>query len=392
MNLAGYEKYRIRLKILSPLFIGGGEGALLNRSGYIFIENEQKVYVLDDGKWMEYLFRHGWLNDYERQITKKDFSNYNYLRNTKNLKDNKIMEVVKEVASYALNVDNKMEFKTNDINIFIRNASGQPYIPGSSIKGALRTAILSGYLQSRRGIPAKAYKNVQDIITANNGFGKNMIKNLNSEISKLEKSICKYRRNISGEECEFDGMSGISVSDAEPFDHTDLFLERKRDLVKTNGKINGEKGISLYREYIRPGTETEFTITIDKYKLKKELGIEHIQDILDAMDKRWQRLFGSRGFFSAWSGIEKHLPEEILKKQPSGLLVIGGGAGYHSKALVAEIAGENDNANKIAKNIMHSRDPRRKHLSDRPFSPRALKVARFNGKYMLIGICSLKVV
>lgn len=31
----------------------------------------------------------------------------------------------------------------NDLNTFVKDAFGRPYIPGSSLKGALRTAILN---------------------------------------------------------------------------------------------------------------------------------------------------------------------------------------------------------------------------------------------------------
>lgn len=42
---------------------------------------------------------------------------------------------------YVLDINGNKPFHANEIHCFVKNAYGKPYIPGSSLKGALRTAI-----------------------------------------------------------------------------------------------------------------------------------------------------------------------------------------------------------------------------------------------------------
>lgn len=121
--------YNASIKILSPVHIGGGAEKNWQR-GADFVHHERRIFVLqqnkvwnnlDDREQSRYmtLMSLGKLNELER-----------FLCDSLDLND---------VASRSFEYDGS--FKSSEIKTLLRDGNGEAYIPGSSIKGAMASAI-----------------------------------------------------------------------------------------------------------------------------------------------------------------------------------------------------------------------------------------------------------
>ncbi|ADG82863.1 type III-A CRISPR-associated RAMP protein Csm5 [Thermincola potens] len=423
MSLGGMKTYRVKLKVLTPLFIGGGESTVISRLDYAYVPNEKKVYVLDGRQWIGWLAEKGLLDLYQQYIRqqaeqssphkkagrekgKKEngVNNFAWLQEKEHLLKFRAAEVFRQVSRAAYStVDaekNGQRFNTNDIHGFIRNAEGLPYIPGSSIKGALRTAVLAALLQGDAAGTGQYCRKLGEILQSRNkdrynqGSRENKQKDAKHKVNELysilERDYLDYTRQINGETHLFRGMAGISVSDSTPFPPENLMLVRKCDFSLVDGKLkkSAEK-LPLYRECARPGTEVEFTLTIDEFKIKNAYGIRSFADIVEVLQKQYDAVFGEKGVIGVEAQSKKYLPAGALQDS-RGIMLLGGGVGYHSKTVVSSLADSPRQANDLAREILKFRYSKHKHEKDRPLSPRALKLAvAGRGDKVFMGLCRL---
>lgn len=127
-------------------------------------------------------------------------------------------------------------FKNHNIYSFIKNANREPYIPGSSIKGALVTALLSQILQNN------TKKSIQYLNEIYSMLEESKISNKANKInSNIIKNSFDYKANY--DDVNIKGMSGISISDSEPFKKENLKLYKKKDLIIVNGNIKSKKSM-----------------------------------------------------------------------------------------------------------------------------------------------------
>src|SRR5262245_56199560 len=124
---------RLRLTTLTPLHIGGREGAL---NPLEFIVFEGHCYVIAEAKFSAALQQHGrldafytWFVGQERPVL-RDFLRDHRLLNT---------DFLQRVAAYASVAPMPIQAT---LRPYIRDAFNRPFLPGTAIKGALRTAFL----------------------------------------------------------------------------------------------------------------------------------------------------------------------------------------------------------------------------------------------------------
>ncbi|MEP0861580.1 MAG: type III-A CRISPR-associated RAMP protein Csm5 [Ignavibacterium sp.] len=113
------EKIPCSIEVLTPVHIGNGV-KLANKIDFLISEDKQRVTIINQSSLIQYL-----------EENPDEIENFlkNKLVNLKNTPEGK---------TYNLNVD-----FVNEIYQFERDGNGYPYIPGSSMKGAIRTAILA---------------------------------------------------------------------------------------------------------------------------------------------------------------------------------------------------------------------------------------------------------
>ncbi len=126
------ETHRYRLTVLTPLHIGSGE--VLTRLDYVHLG--RLLYVLDPGKLGQILAQRNLLASFLREVETqgRNFSLASFMQNHKLHQES----LYREIARYHL----ESSSAPPELHAFIRNAQGLPYLPGSSVKGAFRIAVV----------------------------------------------------------------------------------------------------------------------------------------------------------------------------------------------------------------------------------------------------------
>lgn len=262
----------------------------------------------------------------------------------------------------------------NDIQTFIKNSGGRMYIPGSSLKGAFRTAIITAMIRKDR---TKYGKYWNDIVTAAE-VGGYLVQNIGNVLERLEKEIfipigTDGKRNMVNSY-----FRGLTVGDSTAATLPGLIVQ-KADLGETEERPHT---ISLWRECMAPGDTVTFKLGIDSVEMKA-LGISDakglIQCLQDFVDFQCDLLWKSFGD-----------TDEIQEMQHTDLL-LGGGAGFLSKTVIYALAPDLKTGRDVVKRLMAEQFKRGHHNQGEHISPHTLKLAKRGNSYQVMGMCKLEV-
>jgi CRISPR-associated protein Csm5 len=366
------KKYTLKLKVLSPLFIG--DGNKLNENEY-YVDGD-KVKVVDEAKYAEYVYNSK--NDKNNEKTYDKL--YGKLVKPEDIDE----EIWSSIFSYNLiNMPNTFEINTNskkknkstEISTFIKDSYGNPYISGSTIKGALRTVILNHFLHNS----LKAYDyGKQDIIKfweekidtlEKNTFDKlefnSSYKNIPSAVKDIMKGICISDSYFMEDEVREQSPTGEESS-------IFVLCSQKDVDINKSGELEDDRWVGINRECIRPGISFTMYITVDTQIFnKKKLGLEDdSRDIFQCISD-WADEFASeyRSIYLQAVTDENHKPKDYGK----GVFYIGGGTGYITKTVMYSLLGY-DKGLEAVSDIMIAKFPKN-HQNDilRGASPYKLK-------------------
>ena len=132
------KNYTIELTTLAPVFIGSGEQ--LGKKEYIYNKYEKKAWIFDRKTLYKHILEENLSDAYERYMLGKNGDLYVWM------KENNISKSKYSIwAKYCLDCSYaELSERNRDISLFVKDPHGLPYIPGSSLKGAIRTVLL-GY-------------------------------------------------------------------------------------------------------------------------------------------------------------------------------------------------------------------------------------------------------
>lgn len=362
------EGFDFKLKILSPVFIGSGKE--LNKKEYAFIPQSKRAVIPDLEKFTAFLDKKGILQDYINFMLGPEGDLYAWLKSVKVQEGD-----FAEFASYELSGGDALDEEHSKIELrqFIKDNFGRPYIPGSSLKGAIRTAILCKKLKENKTENRKRFEGMLGELAGIDKWRRNMFRRDSEEIERalLETLRLKEKNNPVNSV-----MRGIQVSDSEPLETSSLVLCRKID-VKQNGVA---KRFNTCRECLKPGTEVSFKVTLDR-NILKESGIdrEFIREAIHECAKVQREQYGK---FTCSNSFEN-------QRTASGCeIYLSGGAGFWSKTIVYAMDAEL--GLKLTARMMTKQFPRNhKHHEDeaRGVSPHALKCTGYNGRMYQMGRC-----
>ncbi|NLZ59000.1 MAG: type III-A CRISPR-associated RAMP protein Csm5, partial [Corynebacterium sp.] len=130
------KTHRIILRAIGPVFIG--DGSELVKSEYVLDRKRKIAQIIDQKKFFRYLKTKGLTNNYEVFNLKQKGNLRSWLYEQKiPFKD------VESFTAYSLDCDDILDLNTmKNVMTFIRDSYGFPYVPGSSLKGAIRTVLL----------------------------------------------------------------------------------------------------------------------------------------------------------------------------------------------------------------------------------------------------------
>lgn len=377
------------LKIVTPSCVANGEK--LTARDYFYDPSSGTIYFVNSLKWHQFILEHNLFEDYFKYMaadTKADRRNLlDWLKSHGyGLED--ILEFVIYKTSTEVNVVNPSDKKTvNDVFGHIRLADGRVYIPGSSIKGFIRSAIIYHLLSEREDVKNRYWKDLYRKCF-NGRPDKSFRGNLQKIAEYLEQDLIntlnlvdKKDRPIKKSNAVTSTLKGLQVSDALPIDETETALLQKIDLVL--GREKKENAISVFRECVLPGSEFSFAVKIDK-SLLNATGIDSAEKLTECVDSYTKFLNNL-----LQKAFKKEYPE-IFSAYGNANIYLGGNTGFISKTIVAALAPTTTDAVEIIRVIMENQFAKAKHmLSDKVISPRTLKSTKYNGELVPMGLAEI---
>lgn len=384
------EEKKIKLTVVSPVFIGDGES--LNRSQYVLQEDKHRACIVDEEKLADLLIQKGKWDDFIQEMGRGQFKLKEFLESYQ------LIDAVDELCRYTIPCPVNT-IKLNDINPFIKDYLYQPYIPGSSLKGSLRTTLTFGLIkqpefgESRQRIWSQAVERLQrmneEVQSIHDEKGRrearkkawkdvtNLIgKELDRLFNKLPLKLDDFQKpwNDAVNDC----LRGLSISDSRPFNASDLCLLQKNDAIIGTDIVN--HGIPTFRECLTPGSRTEVKITLDLDCLKY-IGIQSWQDVSPLLEHQ-------KNFLLSW----RRQAKKELPPLPAGtLLALGGGVGFQAKSILYALAPDDHEARRMVSKWLEHDFPKHRHWErDRQAAPRTVKLARWEDQWYDMGWVKLE--
>lgn len=285
------EKIPCSLETLAPVHIGSGV-KLVDGWDFVYSQNSKTLKIVSQDELLPTLSEKQ-LNEFNDEKRRRE-----------------ILSRAESKRTYRLN------YQRGEVLEFERNGSGIPYIPGSSFKGAIRTALFVAEYNARKaafnailhGINTNSRVSPQwaSASLLDEAFGKDPNHN-------LMRMIIPSDIHFSQDLVEVSEVKILTLSDGE-------------------GRQFSYKNFSLYPEHLKIGAKTNFSIRIDEFlfknpQAKKELNFQplllsEIAKRVNAQSKR--HLEGEIAFFEKCG---KDSLKEVIE---------------FNKALLADIP-ENDN-------------------------------------------------
>ena len=373
---------QLLLTIVSPTNIGGPEK--LTTKDYMYNYDAGEVYLLNNYEWFRFLARHNKLAEFElymqdEMIRPNGRTMYDWAKNaigaSQLTKDTLRSAIGSIMKSSIYNKGRKNSL--NDITPQIRGVNGDVYIPGSSIKGVIDSAIISHMLRRDTRFRSTVQQKLKEILYKYRDFQydkrrcKREFSSVLREVNKLiDRNIQVLFRNS---EKRVNGIlasafRGISVSDAMPIEAIKTEILKKEDSCLDE---DGTHAISVHRECILPNQKFSFTVTLDT-AMTKEIGITSIDQVLTILQED--------------SKFKKVSPSIFKALEPANAY-IGSNTGFIQKTIImAAFTDDEKPGIDIIRAILDMNFKDAKHATKDEFmAPRAIKLVKWNGNYYEMG-------
>lgn len=361
------KRYRISLTILTPVHIGSGNK--LSKKEFVFLKDCKRVLIPDQLMLFSDLRKRNLIKEYEKYLISDG-------RNTLMdwlLEAGYQVSDIQKLCSYELDCSEALDQvnRPMEIQSFVKDPYGLPYIPGSSLKGALRTILLAGDILQH----SQKYRNLQREIQREDATwnGKPNRNYLKRKASKAEE-IC-FRSSGDPQDRRkgalADVLKGLRISDSRPLAKEQLTLCQKVDVNVKDTK----KPLNILRESLMPGTEVVFEMLIDSSVLK--LDLPEIEAAISKASDFYEEVFVS--YFMKTPRVKNEI-------------YLGGGSGYGTKTIAYELLDPAYRVETVSK-LMDIRFKNHFHRQDvqKGVSPHILKCTRYGGQLCEMGKCQIKI-
>ncbi len=377
---------QLSLTIVSPTNIGGPEN--LTTKDYMYNYDAGEVYLLNNYEWFRFLAHHNKLEEFElymqdEMIRPNGRTMYDWAKNaigaSQLTKDTLRSAIGSIMKSSIYNKGRKNSL--NDITPQIRGANGDVYIPGSSIKGVIDSAIISHMLRNNKAFRSNVQRELRKVLDV---YKRKNARSLFKDIFKMVNlAILKHIHVLTNNEGKpFKGIlasafRGISISDAMPMGVIKTEVLKKEDSCVEE---DGTHDISVHRECILPNQQFSFTLTLDT-AMTKEIGITSIDQVLDILQEDFDathKLLASKF---------KKVSPSVFKALDSANAYIGSNTGFIQKTIImAAFTDDEKTGIDIIRAILDVNFQKAKHDSkDKFMAPRAIKLVKWNGNYYEVG-------
>jgi CRISPR-associated RAMP protein, csm5 family len=372
--------YELKIKILTPVYIGSGY--TVGKREYIHDKSKNLVSFLDLDKLFKGILENGLYSEYEKYFTADNKSREFKVELKQFLEKVGIGEdKYSDWITYSeyMGSDNLSLQNTHEIQTFIKDGYGNPYIPGSSLKGAIRTILESCYIRNK-------YKefnfNRNEVIEEKMG---KKARYMSFPYNHLKEKV--FHRQITDEKVRLekmqnDIMRGIIVGDSHPIDKNLLCICQKIDLSTKGNK----KSLNVLRECLKPGTEVTVPFTIDSAIMSNIYGKKFDLEDIKADINRFYKNYKNE-YVCKFSGAP-------MVKDEKNAFYLGGGCGYVSKTVTHSLFNE-DNATKVVSDILNkiftkgNNQSANKDDETLGVSPHTLKCTYYLENLYQMGLCRI---
>ena len=362
------------LEVITPVSIGNGQVAKV--LDYILDASNQEVYILNQKKWFQYLYSLHKLTDYEAYIksytsgyTKETI--YEWMARTICIPNDTVLS---SVSKRQLRCVKSSIFKRslNNVNLCMTDLDGMPYIPGSSLKGVIISAVMS-YIVENNEVFRREWQ--KKLIEASNND--RALRRCIREYGKaLDMLILSCIKESTGK-WHNDGVKklfhSISVSDVMLSSKAKMatYILPRYDSVAGQYKRNT---LSLYRECITPNTKLEGMLSVNIQELRK-VGIHSVTELVKIVEMHTQRLL------SRWKqAFRGDIEQSCIHDLESVTCLIGNSIGFLHKTLLIPLFDNHRDEVNVVKSILGNG-----YRRDRIISPRTLKLTKYKGKDYIFG-------
>lgn len=398
--------YKLVLTAIGPVHIG--DGGSYSGKDY-FKLNEKRVAVLDAKRFVAGLSP-GQLEEYCTFLTTTDSGSslQGYLDRHAGLKAHASKCVAYQV-DMTLAKARRGTDQYYEVARFVKDGQGCPYVPGSSVKGMLRTAILTHLIPGNRA----SYEGLYDPAAARDRRRRaTACKGVEREAFRRERPDSSDDRVVN------DIMRYVSVSDSVPLTTDDLVFVKKYDKFSRHdsadhklpmGSISRDpeyyegNALNIYRECLKPGTRIELSLDVDEridgYLDGFKLDGKGIVSALASAYELYSRCFLDAFDLDVAAGArnDDSAPDDghavPITRQVTCYL--GGGIDFDSKTVINALFGNsNDGLREIA-GILYSQFPTRldtslhkelqREVRAAGYSPIAMKAKRRRGGKLIKG-------
>lgn len=377
---------QLLLTIVSPTNIGGPEK--LTTKDYMYNYDAGEVYLLNNYEWFRFLARHNKLAEFElymqdEMIRPNGRTMYDWAKNAigaSQLTKDTLRSAIGSIMKSSIYNEGRKN-SLNDITPQIRGANGDVYIPGSSIKGVIDSAIISHMLRNNKVFRSNVQRELRKVLDV---YKRKNARSLFKDIFKMVNlAILKHIHVLTNNEGKpFKGIlasafRGISVSDAMPMGVIKTEVLKKEDSCIDE---DGTHAISVHRECILPNQKFSFTVTLDT-AMTKEIGITSIDQVLTILQEDFDATH------KLLSSKFKKVSPSIFKALEPANAYIGSNTGFIQKTIImAAFTDDEKTGIDIIRAILDMNFKDAKHATKDEFmAPRAIKLVKWNGNYYEMG-------
>ncbi len=240
---------RVDLHVLTPIHIGTREGRLGPTE---FVVAGSKVHLIDENRLGRVLRDRNLIDAFITEVRKGPFQMASFLSKTARLR---IPEDLHLVCSFSIpGGDPNMQ----DFRPFTRDAAGQLYIPGSSLKGVFRTALLYRFLKNSQQVLNSASSRIR----ADDSFRINKARKFYSHDWLQERNLQGLQLPGGREGPNTDILRCLTVRDAYPVSEVQTqvikinFISRRNDgvLYWSQDKRHLPRDLFIWVEALVKGT------------------------------------------------------------------------------------------------------------------------------------------
>ncbi|MCS7012022.1 MAG: type III-A CRISPR-associated RAMP protein Csm5 [Chloroherpetonaceae bacterium] len=402
MSGPGLITYHLTLTTLSPVHIGTGrENVLSPVSDYIIekVSRQPVCIFIDVEKLQETISSDKiYAEEYVKEVGKvlngkTQFDLRAFIQRT-------LKKKVETFQTRCLPIYGKLDAKIQ-LHPHITSA-GKAYIPGSSIKGAVRTALLYQYFTHTE----EGKKQVEELIGHLNQYAQNQLKRRELERSKelSEKEKREQRRKLDKERSEleekidqaldeqnlFGRLSRDTSNDARflRFSDTEAIEDRFlaiREVERKNIRNFKKREIPQFCEVIERGSITSFTISVEPRLQHQSLSFLNQPDFealakcingfsQDCIEVELSELESSPnksellGVIAFYQSLRSQIQNAFEKRMPLAILRIGRHKTYFDNSLGLVLFKQSREAFEILRMIKGiGRNPRTKKITEGQF-------------------------